>query len=119
MSGLDFSTFRHANVMRCVESFHPIASWSPTDWANAMAGECGEACNIVKKIRRLQTYGDVLPHSTPGYVQLRIALAKELADTVTYADLLAARLGINLGMAVANKFNEVSDRVGSNIKLPS
>ena len=25
---------------------------SPTGWATAMAGECGEACNFVKKIRR-------------------------------------------------------------------
>jgi NTP pyrophosphatase (non-canonical NTP hydrolase) len=44
-------------------------------------------------------------------------IAQELADTVLYADLLAARLGINLGEAIRDKFNIVSERMGSDIKL--
>jgi hypothetical protein len=40
-----------------------------------------------------------------------------MADVVTYADLLAARFGIDLGLAVAAKFNEVSERVGSDLRL--
>jgi NTP pyrophosphatase (non-canonical NTP hydrolase) len=39
-------------------------------------------------------------------------IADELADVVTYLDLLAAVLGVDLGQAVADKFNEVSIRVG-------
>ena len=71
-----------------------------------MAGECGEACNVVKKIDR------------DGWSEeLQLKLAKELADVVTYADLLAARYGIDLGHAVAAKFNEVSERVGSDLRL--
>jgi len=31
-----------------------IESWSITDWSNAMAGEMGEACNAVKKLRRIE-----------------------------------------------------------------
>jgi NTP pyrophosphatase (non-canonical NTP hydrolase) len=60
-----------------------------------MAGEAGEACNLIKKMRR----GD--------HVNLK-QVADELADLVIYADLLAARLDINLGAAVVDKFNEVS-----------
>jgi len=71
-----------------------------------MAGECGEACNVVKKIDR------------DGWSEdLQLKLAKELADVVTYADLLAARFGIDLGQAVAMKFNEVSERVNSELRL--
>lgn len=37
------------------------------------------------------------------------AFADELADVIIYADLIAARLGIDLGDAVRRKFNEVSE----------
>ncbi len=44
--------------------------------------------------------------------QVLTAIAEEVADTVIYADLLAARLGIALEEAVIAKFNEVSIRNG-------
>jgi hypothetical protein len=34
---LTFSALRQVNVARCVESFHPIEEWSPTDWGCAAA----------------------------------------------------------------------------------
>lgn len=95
---------RCVNVTRCERVFHKLDDWSPTDWATAMAGECGEACNLIKKLRR----GEV--------VKVR-AIADELADLVIYADLLAARLNIDLGKAVAQKFNEVSAKRGSELYL--
>ena len=102
--GLTFNELRQANVERCEQSFHQVNDWSPTDWATALAGEIGEACNLIKKRRRGEEVADEL-------------IAHELADAVTYIDLLAARLGIDLGEAVRAKFNLVSDRVGSQIKL--
>ena len=84
-----------------VDAFHPINHWSPTDWACAFAGEVGEACNLIKKRRR----GEDIPTQDIAY---------EIADAIIYADLLAARLGISLEDAVREKFNIVSDRVGSN-----
>lgn len=111
-----FDQLRLANVLRCQQVFHPLTDWSPTDWATAMAGECGEACNFIKKLRRLDgADGSVdTPELREAY---RKAIAKELADMVIYADLLAARLGIDLGAAVVNKFNEVSEQRASNIRL--
>lgn len=103
---LEFGALRKANIERCNSAFFPLLSKDGPWWGNAMAGECGEACNIIKKIDR---DGD-----SP---ELHAALAKELADVVTYADLLAARFGIDLGKAVIDKFNEVSERRGSLIKL--
>jgi NTP pyrophosphatase (non-canonical NTP hydrolase) len=93
-----------ANVARCEDVFHQLDAWSPTDWACALAGETGEACNLIKKLRRGEEVesGDI---------------ARELADVVIYADLLAARCGIDLGEAVRCKFNEVSHRRGSAVLL--
>lgn len=50
-------------------------------------------------------------------VELTGKIADELADLVIYADLLAARLCIDLGGSVAKKFNIVSKERGSKIKL--
>lgn len=81
-----------------------------------MAGECGEACNEVKKLRRLD--GADAVQDNPAHRQyLQEKIGKELADLVIYADLLAARLGIDLGGAVVQKFNEVSLKRNSQFKL--
>lgn len=101
---LAFEELRRANVRRCEDVFHPIDSWSETDWATAMGGECGEALNLIKKRRR-------------GEEIALEEVAKELADLVIYADLLAARMGIDLGEAVRQKFNEVSARRKSEVRL--
>ncbi len=117
MKSLTFKQVRKANTTRCAKHFHSIDSWTPTDWACAMAGETGEACNFIKKLRRLDD-AKQLANIPKDRKKLIESIGKELADTVLYADLLAARLGIDLGEVIAKKFNEVSGRVGSSIKLP-
>jgi len=113
---MNLTDLRHANTKRCEQVFHPIKDWSPTDWACAMAGEAGEVCNAVKKLRRVSDGTNTAkdPQTADECVKL---IAKEIADTVIYLDLLAARLDINLETAVRQKFNEVSDRMKSDIKL--
>jgi NTP pyrophosphatase (non-canonical NTP hydrolase) len=98
-----FRKLREKNLAR-VDVFHPLDSWSPTDWATAVAGEFGAACGLIKRLRR----GENVCLET---------LAYELADTVIYLDLLAARLGIDLERAVEEKFDIVSHRVGSRVFL--
>jgi len=92
---LTFSSLQKKNQARCKQVFQ-VEDWSVTDWACAMAGEAGEACNIAKKMRR----GDEGEWSE--------LLAEELADVIIYADLLATKMNIDLGQAVVKKFNEVS-----------
>lgn len=102
---LTFSELRKANVERCTKSFkHNLFQWSPLEWGGAMAGECGEACNLLKKMKRGEN------------VDIK-DIAHEIADMVVYADLLSAALGIDLGEAVREKFNIVSDRKNSKVKL--
>lgn len=111
--GLTFNVLREANTLRLptfknakglpAHSEPDGSDWSPAQWFQAVMGEAGEYANIRKKFER----GDI---DEPEFKELA---AQELADVVTYLDLLAFRLGINLGQAVVEKFNFISRRVGS------
>lgn len=117
--GLTFNTLRSANIARLPtfknskgEPAHSMpdgSDWSPAQWFQAVTGELGEYANIRKKFER----GDINEEEF-------MTLAKaELADVVTYLDILAFRLGIDLGKATIEKFNFISDRVKSPIKILS
>lgn len=115
--GFNLAVLREANKARVPlfknakgEPAHSIpdgSDWSPLEWGGAAAGELGEACNIVKKVRR----GDVT------IAEVRGKLADELADVLTYLDIMATQCGIDLGRATIKKFNEISDRVGCKVKI--
>lgn len=113
---LTFDELRKANVARCEQVLHPLDAWSPTDWACAFAGVCGEACNAVKKLRRMESGGNTTKDPSSEAVCIDLILM-ELADAVIYADSLAARLGRDLGEFVRLKFNVVSARMNSDITL--
>lgn len=98
------------------------SDWNLAEWTNAVAGEVGEACNLAKKIVR----GDYGAAGTPEYMAACRELCRELADVTTYSDIAAmqAERGAgayspysDLGDAVREKFNDVSARVGCNVKL--
>lgn len=114
---LTFERLSLVNATRCEAAFHQINDWSPTDWACAMGGECGEALNKVKKLRRLDG-ADFQLDVRGQREKLKQEILDELADTIIYADLLATRLGGGLEEAIIRKFNEVSDRRDCKIKLP-
>lgn len=105
---LTFDAFRVANVTRCLR-WHPkgIDSWSPSDWLTALVGEVGELASLLKMMKR---EADGLPGNK--FSPTSKMIADEIADVQTYLDLLAASLGVDLGRATVEKFNEVSERVG-------
>lgn len=111
LNELSFTELRKQNVSRRDRWHDGATDWSGADWATAMAGEAGEACNVIKKIRRHET-GAGTGYNTPTMERLIPMLAEELADTVTYCDLLAEKYGIDLGKAVCEKFNRVSEIQG-------
>jgi NTP pyrophosphatase (non-canonical NTP hydrolase) len=113
---LSFDQLRIVDVTRCERIFHRLDYWTPCDWACAMAGECGEVCNAVKKMKRMEN-GTNTAKDPQTVEEAKAIIADELADTIIYADLLAARLRINLGEAVRKKFNEVSDRMKCDLKI--
>ncbi len=83
------------------------SDWKLSAWCNAVCGELGETANIIKKIER----GDFTLE------EAKEELGKEIADVLTYLDILAFRAGIDLGQVTISKFNEVSERVGSDVFL--
>ena len=119
-AGLGLAILTEQNVARA-QRWHPgfpeEDDWTGGDWAAAMAGECGEACNVVKKIRRVETAkrGRATEQDT---MILRTMLGDELADLVIYADLLAAKYGIDLSDAVREKFNATSEQYDFPERLP-
>jgi NTP pyrophosphatase (non-canonical NTP hydrolase) len=114
---LSFTDIRAKNVKRSEKDWkHNLKAWSIAEWGCAMAGEAGEACNVAKKILRCDhdVRAELAGKSRDGYIQ---ELADELADTFLYIDLMAARAGINLELAIINKFNKKSKDTGSKIML--
>jgi NTP pyrophosphatase (non-canonical NTP hydrolase) len=83
------------------------SDWCLAQWCNAVLGELGEAANVIKKIER----GDFTLD------EARTMLAKELADVQCYLDILAYRAGVDLGQATAEKWDEVSRRVGCDLRI--
>lgn len=114
---LSFSTLRQANILRLPQfknkhgalahSKPDGSDWSPAQWLQAVVGELGEYANLRKKFER----GDI------DGAEFLVSAADELADVMIYLDILAFRLGIRLDVAVRDKFNRVSDRVGSSIYI--
>jgi hypothetical protein len=104
-----FRDLREANLER-VKLWHPgfpAGEWTIADWTNAMAGEAGEACNISKKIRRIESGLKGRPDELDRGV-LDDLLAEEIADVVIYADLVMAKEGLRLWPNVVAKFNKTS-----------
>jgi len=52
---LTFAELAMKNKARCESATgfnHQISDWSLSDWMTALAGEVGEAANIIKKLNR-------------------------------------------------------------------
>lgn len=117
--GLTFNVLRGANAARLPQfknkhgglahSKPDGSDWSPAQWLQAVVGELGEYANLRKKFER----GDV------NAVEFQREAADELADVATYLDILAYQLNIDLGAAIRDKFNRVSERVGSSVYIGS
>lgn len=105
----DHTTLRSANEARQRE-WDADAQITAAYRGNELAGEVGEACNIIKKLERERL----------GIRGSRVSveeLADELADVVICADLIAMHYGIDLLEAVVRKFNATSEKVGLKTRL--
>lgn len=77
---------------------------------NEMAGETGEACNVIKKLERER-------QGWRGSRATKEQLASELADVIHTAVLCAITAGIDIAPAVVAKFNETSEKNGLSSRL--
>jgi NTP pyrophosphatase (non-canonical NTP hydrolase) len=112
--GLTFAALRQADEQRQKE-------WDPDNAitlefrGNELAGEVGEACNVIKKLARERL-------GLRGNRATKQQLAEELADIIICADLIGMQAGIDLASAVREKFDATSakyrlkTRLGGNSK---
>lgn len=105
----DFNRLRVANIARN-KVWNPNNLLSLSFRGNELAGEVGEACNIIKKIDR-EILGLVGSRANESQ------LAEELADIVMCVDLIAMQMSIDLRSAIAAKFNKTSDERGLPTRL--
>jgi NTP pyrophosphatase (non-canonical NTP hydrolase) len=115
---LTFDTFSSVNRQRCESPSgfnHALASWSTSDWFLAVVGELGEAANIAKKLNRVR---DGVPGNKESADALRDKLRRELGDAFVYLDLLAQSLGVSIGAAAVEVFNDKSAELGCPISFP-
>ena len=101
---LTFRHFHKKNVERSTSDVKHSTDWTPMEWGCALSGEVGELCNYLKKRAR----GDDIPKKD---------LAHEVADIITYLSLLCHKLDIEPERAIVEKFNIVSKRWKSKVKL--
>lgn len=104
-----YFNLRAANRARDVE-WSGEKKISPSFRGNELAGEVGEACNVIKKLERerlgLRGSRDTVEH-----------LAQELADIMICVDLIAMDYRIDLDQAVSDKFNATSEKNGLKTRL--
>lgn len=96
LNNLDLTILRQANRMRIPQFKNAKgqasntksdgSDWSLAEWVNATLGELGETSNLLKKIRR----GDF------SLDYIKTELGKELADVISYLDILAMQLDVSL-----------------------
>lgn len=106
-----YTTLREANVARQTE-WDGGNQISLSFRGNELAGEVGEACNVIKKLDR-ERMGIKGSRDTAEH------LAQELADVVICADLIASAAGISLEDAIREKFNATSEKHGFATRLAS
>lgn len=76
--GLTFEVLRQANQTRLPTIHDACNDWNIHDWYLATNGEWGEFQNLFKKVRRRDF----------SLTEIKEKLGKELADVVTYLDIL-------------------------------
>ena len=103
-----FREFSQANAVRCVDSFHPLDQMTAAEWVCCLLAESGKASGRIRSLAR----GEL---TSPEAVRLILG---DVADLVTYADLICTYYGRSLGDVVAEKFNQKSAEIESAVMLP-
>ena len=120
---LTFRELRAANKARQLE-WDGDHEFSELFFSNALGGEGGELAEVVLKlIIAIGKVENIVKKrergrlGLPGSTATMEELAHELCDVLMYADLLANKVGIELDVAIIDKFNYVSNKYGMKTKL--
>lgn len=114
---LTIDGLNQANLSR-VKGWHGeegLGTWSALEWAGAMAGEAGEACNAAKKLKRIEDSMMNINESARSLLTLEdanLAVAREVADTIIYGLLLIVKVGHDPEHIIREVFNQKSEEYG-------
>lgn len=108
-NNLGMGELQAANAQRDLE-WDPEGKITIEFRAAELAGEVGEACNLMKKLARERM-------GLRGSRANLDDLMDELADVVICASLSANHIGGNLSEAIRRKFNATSKKQGLNVFL--
>jgi|SRR6185369_12224294 len=108
---LTFEQIIEANRTRQKE-WDPASVLTLSFKATELAGEIGEACNVIKKLERERL-------GLPGSRATVQDLADELADGIICLMLVAIHPTVNIDLeaAIIRKFNASSDKLGLETRL--
>ncbi len=109
MAALTFAEFAALNRQRCEapDGFdRRLDTTTVTHWALGVCEEAGEVAGVVYAMDHRPQKGKTTQD-----------LADEIADVVSYCDLLAQRIGRSLEDVLRNKWNRVSERIGSPLRI--
>ena len=110
MAMLDFlAHLNNANIARDHE-WDPNSVLDLSFFGNELAGEVGEACNIIKKLERERL-------GLRGSRATKQQLGEELADVVIVVSIIAGKLGLDLKKEIIEKFNKTSTKNNFNVFL--
>lgn len=118
---LTFDELREANRLRVEDNPCPPPNWSPSDWMTALVAELGELAYSIKAHRPLP---DGWPSEfdlmtiPPGCAADLVTTARSaLGDVMICLDRLADALIVDLGAAVRDRFNAISEEHGSVVRI--
>lgn len=106
---VDIAKFQAVTKARDIE-WDPAGKLDLAFRATELAGETGEACNVIKKLERERL-------GLRGSRATKEQLAEELGDVIICVALLANTAGIDLERAVIDKFNASSKKLGLSVFL--
>lgn len=122
------SRIQAINVDRC-SRWHGkegVNDWNSLEWMGAAAGELGEAANLAKKLKRfdfnMQQNATIRSLEDTEAIDQRAELVRrygrEIAGTMFYLLLAAAREGLDPYEILRDEFNHISEREGFPERLP-
>lgn len=119
MSNLTFDNFSYVNRKRSAEDFaHDPHDYPVILLALKVSAEVGELVQAIAKHEDFISASEWDEHEQ-RYDLLQKQITSEIGDVIAFLDLIAERYARGtLGDIVAQKFNAVSDRIGSDIKIP-
>ena len=86
--------------------------WENIYYSNAVAGEAGELCNVVKK-----SIGGGTKHDLRSPAEFDRDIKEEIADMAIYLHIFALKLGTKLDALIRLKMKELERRMNERRKV--